>query len=429
MGEKTVHVLNPETNVRNLSVCLFFAFVSGLEIVAVAAGAGMVVVPLVVTIQKILLTPSRAPELLAVASFLLILLAAFLCCASHVMARCDWYRLRWLFHTPRGGWPPLRRSRESGLAATFVRPIAYLVVTLMGGAVVVALFAAIVLISIACMAAPFVVVGMGEWIDIGPVRIETPLQAAFSTALGVFGFAVLLGGAWPIARVQSRMILSLITDPEDDFRSRLSEAQAAGARVIDAFDAERRRIERDLHDGIQPALVSLMMSLGLMRMSRLETDELDAALADAQAVAKNLLEQTRRLIRGTFPDALIDDGLVAALDDLFVSFAVPVALVCKDDLTLPSHLESTLYFCVAELVTNAAKHANPEGVTVIVHSDRRKVWIEVVDDGIGGADESGRGLTGVADRLRLVGGKVEINSPQGGPTIATVVVPRRGKHG
>lgn len=427
MGEKPIQVRAPESQARNLSVCLLFAIVSGFEVIAVLVVAGMIVVPLVVTIKKILDTPSHAPTLLVIASLLLVLLAAFLLCASYVMAWCAWYRLRWIFHAPSGGWPHLYGCRGGWAAATLVRSIAYLTVNLMAGAMLVAVFAAIVLISIACIAAPFVVVGMGQWMDIGPVRIETPMQATFSAALGVVGFFLLIGGAWPLARLQSRIILAMLVDPENDFRSRLSEAQAAGARIIDAFDAERRRIERDLHDGIQPALVSLLMSLGLMRIHQLESEELDASLANAQAVAKDLLEQTRMLIRGTFPDALLGAGLVAALTDLAVSSAVPVALRYEDDLPLPSHLATTLYFCVAELVTNASKHANPEKVTVTIHSDRKKVWIEVVDDGVGGADMSRPGLTGVADRLRLVSGRVEINSPPGGPTVAVVTVPRKEK--
>jgi signal transduction histidine kinase len=429
MGEKPIQALVPETSARNLSVCLLFALVSGLEIAAVVAGASMVVIPLVMTIQEIATTPSNAPALLVVAGLLVALLTAFMLCASHVMVRFDWYRLRWLFHAPRGGWPRFRVNHIDSPSAALVKPFVYLAVTMLAGAVLLAVSAAVVLISITCIASPFVVVGMGEYVDIGPARIETPLQAAFCAALGVVGFAALIGGAWPLARIQSLLVLSLIADPKDDFRNRLAEAQAAGARIIDAFDDERRRIERDLHDGIQPALLSLTMSLGLMRMRQMTANELDASLAAAQTSAKDLLEQTRKLIRGTFPDALLEGGLGPALSDLADGFAVPVTLIGDDQVSLPSHLETTLYFCVAELVTNAAKHASPRNVTVTVRSNRRKVWVEVLDDGKGGADVAGRGLTGVADRLRLVGGRVELDSPSGGPTIATVMVPRKDYYG
>ncbi|MEX3510883.1 histidine kinase [Kocuria carniphila] len=400
---------------------------TGFEIVTFVAGTGLFVAPLALTVQEIIRGSPATTRLVLAACLSFALLSLFIVGASHLVVRWDWYRLRWLFNPPPGGWPPYPRD-DVRPAEALLKSIVYLVVLLSVGMIVVVALSGIVLFSIACIAAPVIVIGLNDWINIGPVRVDTPLQATACLGVGLAGIAGAVGAAWPLARLQSRVVLSL-TPSQNDFRRKLVEAQAAGSRILEAFDAERQRIERDLHDGIQPALVRLRMSLGLMRMRQMTPEELDSELRDAQNVAKDLLAQTRDLIRGTFPQALLGDGLLAALSDFADGFCVPMFVRSATHQALPSHLESTLYFCVAELATNAAKHATSEQITVTIYDDRRRVWIEVVDDGHGGAESSGRGLTGVAERLRLVGGELMIDSPPGGPTVAVVTVPRKERHG
>lgn len=427
MGDNLDYSIAPEASVRRLSACMLYTVTTGFEVVAFVAGAGLLFAPLALSVRGIIRGSPAVTHLAIAACLSVVLLSLFVVGASYVVVRWDWYRLRWIFSPPAGGWPPFP-SGDGRLVEALLKSIAYLVVLISVGLIVVVALSGIVLFSIACIAAPVVVIGLGDWINIGPVRVDTPLQAAASFGVGLVGIAGVVGAAWPLARLQSRVVLSL-TPSRDDFREKLAEAQAAGSRVLEAFDAERQRIERDLHDGIQPALVRLRMSLGLMRMRRMTSEELDSELRNAQDVAKELLAQTRELIRGTFPQALLGDGLIAALTDFADGFCIPMSVESGAKQALPSHLESTLYFCVAELATNAAKHAASEQITVTIHDDRRRVWIEVVDDGHGGADSSGRGLTGVADRLRLVGGELKIDSPPGGPTVAVVTVPRKERHG
>lgn len=209
---------------------------------------------------------------------------------------------------------------------------------------------------------------------------------------------------------------------------RVDELERSRARVVDAGEAERRRIERDLHDGTQQQLVSLGMTLGRAK-SRYRQDPLGVGdlLDDAHQQAKDAVVDLRHLIRGLHPPVLSDRGLDAALSAITARCPVPVDLTVELDQRPPAIVEAIGYFVVAEALTNVAKHAKASAAGVTVRRDiDGPVWITITDNGIGGADpDRGTGLRGLADRVSGVDGQLDVESPVGGPTVLTVELPCR----
>ena len=211
-----------------------------------------------------------------------------------------------------------------------------------------------------------------------------------------------------------------------EVRAQLADVRASRARLAEAQDTERRRIERDLHDGAQQRLVSLRISLELLRR-RLgdEADagtlaELDAAAGEARAA----IDELRDLAQGLHPAVLAEAGLGRALQSLADRSSVPVTVEADLDGRLAPAIEATAYFVVAEALTNTAKHAGASTATIRARQDDDRVLIEVVDDGRGGADlDRGSGLRGLEDRVAALGGTLRITSPDGGGTVVAVELP------
>jgi signal transduction histidine kinase len=199
---------------------------------------------------------------------------------------------------------------------------------------------------------------------------------------------------------------------------------ASRARIVEAADAARRRIERDLHDGAQQRLVSLALSLRLLE-STLEPDSAASrALAGARAELDAALSELRELARGIHPSVLTDRGLEAALAALAGRATVPVELALDRCDELPASVQTTAYFVVAEALTNASKHARSEQVEVRVAVGEGHAVVEVRDDGSGGVDPArGSGLSGLADRVSALGGTLEIDSPVGAGTTIRARMP------
>jgi signal transduction histidine kinase len=201
---------------------------------------------------------------------------------------------------------------------------------------------------------------------------------------------------------------------------------ASRARIVEAADAARRRIERDLHDGAQQRLVSLALSLRLLE-SKLEPHsaaarELEVARAELDAA----LEELRELARGIHPSVLTDRGLEAALAAVAGRSTVPVELDLDGCGKLPPSVQTTAYFVVAEALTNASKHAHPDRIEVRVAVRGGDATVEVRDDGSGGVDPArGSGLSGLADRVSALGGTLEIDSPVGAGTTIRARIPLR----
>lgn len=209
-----------------------------------------------------------------------------------------------------------------------------------------------------------------------------------------------------------------------EVRAQLEEVRLSRSRIVEAADAERRRIERDLHDGAQQRLVALSMALRMAedRAKGLGDPALVTTLAGAADDLGHAVSELRQLAAGVHP-GILDEGLGAALEELAERSAIPVNVcVMSDD--VPAPLDSTVYFFVCEALTNATKHSFASEVTVTVDSDGRRVTVEVRDDGIGGADPSrGSGLRGLEDRLASVDGSLDLSSPPGRGTKLTVEMP------
>ncbi|HEU5211758.1 MAG TPA: PAS domain S-box protein [Gaiellaceae bacterium] len=190
-----------------------------------------------------------------------------------------------------------------------------------------------------------------------------------------------------------------------------AELQASRARLVEVADAERRRIQRNLHDGAQQRLVSVMLTIGrLCRRSGGEQREL-LELVDNELAAS--LQELRELAGGLHPSVLSERGLVTALEALALRAPVPVQLAVLPDTRLPEQVEAAAYYVVAEALANAQKHAGAKQVTVHARIDDDVLLVDVFDDGSGGADPAGEGLRGLSDRVEALGGTLEIDSPAG----------------
>jgi signal transduction histidine kinase len=194
--------------------------------------------------------------------------------------------------------------------------------------------------------------------------------------------------------------------------------------MVDAADADRRRIERDLHDGAQARLVSLAMELGRAKAHFDDDPERAKALVtQAHEDAKTALVELRNLVRGVHPPVLSDRGLDAALSGLAAICPVPVTVQVDVAKRPSATVEAVAYFVVAESLTNVAKHSGAAGATVTVRSESDVLHVVVRDDGRGGAAATGAGLAGLADRVQAVDGHLSIDSPAGGPTVIEVEIP------
>ena len=199
-----------------------------------------------------------------------------------------------------------------------------------------------------------------------------------------------------------------------ELRARLQELQGSRARVVDAEQKERQRLERNLHDGAQQRLVALALELGLLANSSTDSSETAARLLQAKREVAVSLDELRDVARGIHPAVLTGHGLAVALESLAVQAAVPVELDVAIDGRLPERVEVAAYYVVSESLTNIGKHAEATTASVRVTRSADAIVVAVVDNGIGGADtERGTGLRGLADRVEAVGGQLRIWSPAG----------------
>lgn len=239
---------------------------------------------------------------------------------------------------------------------------------------------------------------------------------------GLVLLAVLLYPLAAPAGARAQLARLLLAPREGELRDRLTEVTRSRARLVSAFEAERRRIERDLHDGAQQRLVALTMTLGLARLD-VPAGPLADRLATAHDEAGRVLTELRELIHGIHPQVLADYGLGAALADAADRSAVPV----DTGIELPrldQSVETAAYFAVCEALTNIAKHSGADRAALTARHRRGRLEIEVRDDGDGGADPAaGTGLTGLADRIAVLDGTLTITSPPGGPTVLRVEIP------
>ena len=241
----------------------------------------------------------------------------------------------------------------------------------------------------------------------GAIMVSSELAHAFpaGTEVRISSFAELVTAA--LADVDAREQLA-----------------ASRARIVEAADAARRRIERDLHDGAQQRLVSLALILRRLESSVEPNSAATRELAVARTELDAALEELRELARGIHPSILTDRGLEAALAAVAGRSTVPVELDLDSCGQLPLSVQTTAYFVVVEAVTNASKHADSDRIEVRVAVGEGPAIVEVRDDGSGGVDPAkGSGLSGLADRVSALGGTLEIESPVGAGTTIRVRIP------
>ena len=207
-------------------------------------------------------------------------------------------------------------------------------------------------------------------------------------------------------------------------RARLEDLRASRARVVETADAERRRLERNLHDGAQQRLVALSLSLALAERDFADDKATCAVFEQTRSELADTLAELRELARGIHPAVLTERGLGSALDALAGRAHVPVDIRELPDERLPAGIEAAAYYLVAEALTNVAKYAEASAATVRVCVENSHVLVEVADDGVGGADASrGSGIRGLADRVEALDGRLDIDSPPGAGTRVSAAIP------
>ncbi|MFJ3513345.1 MULTISPECIES: sensor histidine kinase [unclassified Streptomyces] len=346
------------------------------------------------------------------------------------------WRLQWVEpvpvpdpHTSLAGAGPAAWLRTRLRERATWREFAY--AALLGPAFGAAGFAVLTLLafSLILVATPGIVLALApEHVMLIPGRpVSGPLEALGGTAVGLAGLLVAAYAGALLAGAQVRTARLLLGPRVES--DRILELTRSRVRLVDAFEAERRRIERDLHDGAQQQLVALSMTLGLAEMELRGIPQAAAAttlVARGRGEAKVALEQLRDLVRGIHPQVLTDHGLAAAVAEVALRHPVPVTV----DLDVPRLAESveiTAYFTVTEALANAAKHSGASRVAVVGRVESDRLTLTVTDDGRGGADPgAGAGLAGLADRVAMLKGRLVVSSPVGGPTRLRVEVPCSG---
>jgi len=257
---------------------------------------------------------------------------------------------------------------------------------------------------------------------------DTVLRGSSVTVVSAIGLAVVIAapqltrGVAVVDAAMSRRLLG----PPSDLAARVSELEISRERVVDAAEGERRRIERDLHDGAQQRLVALAMELGRAKAKFADDPDAARVLVDqAHAQAKEALTELRNLVRGVHPPVLTERGLDAALSGLAALCPIPVDVHVDVPVRPRSAVEAVAYFMVAEALTNVAKHSRASQAKVVVegHGYPGTLTVMISDDGIGGADPGSPGLSGLADRVSGVDGRLSVESPSGGPTIIAAELP------
>jgi signal transduction histidine kinase len=262
-------------------------------------------------------------------------------------------------------------------------------------------------------------------------EVEGPWWYLLLTVIGLTGLLLLPLLARVLVIVDVLLARWLLgptgTEEVERLEARVETLTQTRVATVDSVEVERRRIERDLHDGPQQRLVAIAMDLGMARerLSR-DPDGARELLDKAHAASKEAITEMRQVARGIAPPVLTDRGLDAALSALAARSPVPVGVDVRVPVRPTPTLEAIAYFCVSEALTNVAKHARASAARVDVRIAGELLEVHISDNGIGGADaDRGTGLHGLGDRVRAVDGSIEVTSPEGGPTAVVVRLPMR----
>jgi signal transduction histidine kinase len=249
-------------------------------------------------------------------------------------------------------------------------------------------------------------------------------QLSVQAVLGCVLFFLDVQGLRALDGLDARLAREYFGPSEQDLlRRRIDELAASRAAVVHAVDAERRRIERDLHDGVQQRLVALAMLLGRARRGGRTPEQVNALLRQAHQESQEVLTELREVAWRVYPSALDDLGLREALGGVSERCALPLRLSYEVTGPLPRAVETAAYFVVSESVTNAAKHSGATRLDVRLVLHGGVLVVRVEDDGTGGADPRGTGLSGLRGRVAALDGLLHVDSPSGGPTTITAELP------
>jgi len=262
-----------------------------------------------------------------------------------------------------------------------------------------------------------------ERVDLLGWRIDTVDEAWPAVAVGVLALGVAAYVVTAVASGQAALTRIVLDSSEERLASAVTDLRRSRAGLVDAFEIERRRIERDLHDGAQQRLVALTMSLGQAELA-LEDGPARDLVVRSHTLAEEALADLRTTVRGIHPQVLTDHGLAAAVHELADRSAIPVDTELLLPGRLPAPVEATAYFVVSEALTNIARHADARSAQVQAWVAGDLLTVTIVDDGRGGADpERGTGLAGLVARVEAIDGDLRIISPSGGPTQVRMTCP------
>jgi signal transduction histidine kinase len=330
------------------------------------------------------------------------------------------------FVAPEHRW--FRRLGERVKSPSRWREIAYHLLLLPMGAVTFAVNLAVWCGSFALVALPFYVSALpGDSAEFGLFDVSSGAAAWLACLVGIAGVVLVAPWTTTAVGIAEGAVVRRLLGPsrEHELEAEVHRIEASRVAAVGSAEAERRRIERDLHDGAQQRLVALAMDLGMARERFDEDPEQTRQLvAEAHEEAKAALGELRDLVRGFHPAILEDRGLDAALSAVVARCPVPVDL----DVDVPERpsptVESAAYYVVTEALTNVAKHSGADRARVSIARRGDRLVIDVSDNGRGGADAAGgTGLHGLAERVQGLGGWMTVMSPTGGPTSVLVELP------
>ncbi|MEV4764327.1 histidine kinase [Micromonospora chokoriensis] len=338
---------------------------------------------------------------------------------AHLAAAGERRRLGLIFPGRPVSRLPAPRDREHGRVAWPETGVTVLLVTLfwLVDAAVVVLLAAPVVLILAPVLVRHDVVEVAGW------RVDNVGEAWLAVPAGILTLVLLAYAVTALACGQAALVRHLLDPPEAQLAEAVQQLRRSRSGLVDAFEIERRRIERDLHDGVQQRLVALTMTLGSAELDLTDGPGLDL-VREAHQQAEQALADLRTTIRGIHPQVLTDHGLAAAVHEIAGRSPVPVHLDLALDGRLPPAVEAAAYFFVSESLTNVARHARARSAQVHAWTEDQALIVSVVDDGVGGADpQAGTGLAGLRARLDALDGDLHITSPAGGPTQVRMTCP------
>ena len=325
---------------------------------------------------------------------------------------------------PASSWWDRLRARLADPATW--KDLVFLLLQLPLGIVSFAVTAAVLGAALQTLTAPAWFWAVEGGIDFGVLNIDTMWEALALVPVGAVLTFVGIPALGALGRLYGELAgLLLGSNADPVLTAEVTDLRDARSRIIAAADAERRRIERDLHDGAQQRLVALALTLRTAEKRAAEGDpqapELMRRAGDEAGLA---LKDLRDLARGIHPAILTNRGLAAALDDLAARATVPVEVVEAPSVRLPDEVEAAAYFVVSECLANIGKHARATHATVAVGVDGGQVAVTVADDGAGGADlDGGSGLQGLRDRVGALDGRLVVQSPPGAGTRVRAIIP------